>query len=424
MKQIRDAYDEIGKINDSITFDTPKHRRNDPEYENLMGALHRESNNFRKDMSRVMKQIGSLEKQNKTSNHDDGDDGEVDPESVNIDEQITALREKADEIWEKCKHHSTETHYSHYVQLQLGCAPFYKALAKFLQPQSKRPHGPLEFTFNNGLEYIGGGKFNAEHGGFEQTNGKAMNSLERFDDIATACEVTYPEGHRLHDQVKAYFAKFRVLAAKLFALTKLMKSQKKIDPADMDYKVIEVMLAWNDTFPGKAYFNKLHFVMVHLPEFVHRYHICGRASGESHESVHCMINRMKDAVKRMASVTQMFKTLYARCTSNLKPGIAERNAKVAAKMSGPSRGGEYKNRGTGTKLLDEVETVCSIFGDKVMVAEEEFTNLVWGGRIHSKFVDIFLIAKAGKVPDEWATGFAQSRLFSVAKLEQSQYTPY
>eukprot|EP00579_Thalassiosira_antarctica_P023502 CAMPEP_0201978894 /NCGR_PEP_ID=MMETSP0904-20121228/65555_1 /ASSEMBLY_ACC=CAM_ASM_000553 /TAXON_ID=420261 /ORGANISM="Thalassiosira antarctica, Strain CCMP982" /LENGTH=110 /DNA_ID=CAMNT_0048530711 /DNA_START=276 /DNA_END=605 /DNA_ORIENTATION=+ len=110
-----------------------------------------------------------------------------------------------------------------------------------------------------------------------------------------------------------------------------MKSQKKIDPADMDYKVIEVVLAWNDTFPGKEYFNMLHFVMAHLPAFVHRYHICGRASGESHESVHCMINRMKDAVKRMTSVTKMYRTLYVRCTSNLKPGIAERDVKVTTK---------------------------------------------------------------------------------------------
>ena len=61
-----------------------------------------------------------------------------------------------------------------------------------------------------------------------------------------------------------------------------MKSQKRLDPDNFDIKVIDVMLAWNDAFPGDSYFNKLHFVMVHLPEFVHLYHICGRASGESH----------------------------------------------------------------------------------------------------------------------------------------------
>ena len=123
--------------------------------------------------------------------------------------------------------------------------------------------------------------------------------------------------------MKELFANFRVVAGKLYALATLMKSQKRLDPENFYIKVIDVMLAWNDAFPGDSYFNKLHFVMVHLTEFVHLYHICGRASGERRESVHCQINKRKEAMIRTSSTKKMQATLYARSTANLKPGITE-----------------------------------------------------------------------------------------------------
>ena len=71
MKRMQDAYIEVGKINDAIAFETPKNRKNDPEYNNLMLALHRESIQFRHDMRKVMKQIKLLENSIRKSNSDD-----------------------------------------------------------------------------------------------------------------------------------------------------------------------------------------------------------------------------------------------------------------------------------------------------------------------------------------------------------------
>jgi len=140
-----------------------------------------------------------------------------------------------------------------------------------------------------------------------------------------------------------------------------MKSQRRQIPQEFDDKVIDTILSWNETFPGDSYFNKLHFVMAHLPVFVSFYHICGRASAESHESVHARMSRMKDAVSRMASTEKKYQTLFARITSNLKPGMAERDKKVTTKQTGKKRG-QYNHKCT-TKLQDEVETDCSVFAD-------------------------------------------------------------
>ena len=80
IKHMQVAYVEVGKINDAITFKTPK------EYNNLMLALHRESIQFHHDMRKVMKQIKLLGNQNRRSNSDDDEVEEDDVLSVNIDE--------------------------------------------------------------------------------------------------------------------------------------------------------------------------------------------------------------------------------------------------------------------------------------------------------------------------------------------------
>ena len=114
----------------------------------------------------------------------------------------------------------------------------------------------------NAIRYIDGGQYNSEHGGYEQTNGKASNSLKTLpvSVIAAACEATYDESNgstnNIHSKVKEH-------------------------------------------------------------------HICGRASGESHESVHCQINKRKEAMIGTSSTEKMQATLYARSTANLKPGITE-----------------------------------------------------------------------------------------------------
>ena len=61
---------------------------------------------------------------------------------------------------------------------------------------------------------------------------------------------------------------YEKLAEKLYALAVIMKSQAKIDPDEFDNTVLDFILVWNKVFPEVPYFNKLHFIMIHYPEFV------------------------------------------------------------------------------------------------------------------------------------------------------------
>mmetsp|Transcript_26556 Transcript_26556/g.57055 ORF Transcript_26556/g.57055 Transcript_26556/m.57055 type:complete len:385 (+) Transcript_26556:55-1209(+) len=108
----------------------------------------------------------------------------------------------------------------------------------------------------------------------------------------------------------------------------------------------------------------------------------GRVSAESHESVHTMMAKSKEAMKRMASTKQKYRTLFARATANSS----------------------------------------SIFSSTETVNGEEYLVLFGGqGRIHSKYRDQFLYVKTGRAPDDWVDGFLQTELLSEAKLEQAKH---
>jgi len=400
-------------------------RVGDPTHVNLLASLHREHTAFRVKIKALYNRIKELEEQKKASasEGDEADDGEAEVDEDAFDEindQIDELREQANDLWEQCKTHAVDSKYSHYVGLSIGLLSFSKAITKFLHKKSKRARGKLEHAFNNALQYLGGGAFNAEHGGYEQTTGRAMNTLKNFDDIASVCENTYPAEHALHNTVKADFAKYREVAKKLYILTCKMKSQSRLDSEEFDDAVIDTIVAWNAAFPDEPYFNKLHFIMCHLPEFVRRYRMCGRASAESHESAHAMIHRLKNSVKRLPSTNKRGELLFARTTANLKPGMARRERKIREKQTGIARGKYNTNK--ETKRQDNVDFEASIFGDEVTVGNDTFVELVSGGRIHAQLKDVFLIVKAGKVPDDWVAGIEQTNLLSAAKLEQAKYS--
>ena len=47
-----------------------------------------------------------------------------------------------------------------------------------------------------------------------------------------------------------------------------MKSQTKNDPNYIKDLLYEFLVAWEDAFPNKNTFNKLHFLLYHLPGYV------------------------------------------------------------------------------------------------------------------------------------------------------------
>lgn len=102
----------------------------------------------------------------------------------------------------------------------------------------------------------------------------------------------------------------------------------------MDAYVLNFIIEWDKVFPHVPYFNKLHDIVMHVPEFVNLWGCLGRLSEESHESVHALLQRHKNCLKRMPSDHAMFKTLFARSIVGLKDGVANHAHVIKDKMTG------------------------------------------------------------------------------------------
>jgi hypothetical protein len=130
--------------------------------------------------------------------------------------------------------------------------------------------------FDYALQTIGGGSFSAEHGGREQTNGKAMISIENFDEIMDVLIYSLSdEPEEEHIIVKLEL--FKTAGKSLFVLAKLMKQQTKLDPVEFNRATAWFLLNLEAAFPNTVYYNKLHFLASHVTEFVERYHCYGLA---------------------------------------------------------------------------------------------------------------------------------------------------
>ena len=95
-----------------------------------------------------------------------------------------------------------------------------------------------------------------------------MNALEKFDSVAQACMNTYGPSDPNYNKVQEMFHEFKKVAKVLFSLATYMKSQKKLCPYEMENRVLDFVIAFETTFPDVACFNKLHFIMMHVPECV------------------------------------------------------------------------------------------------------------------------------------------------------------
>ena len=248
------------------------------------------------------------------------------------------------------------------------------------------------------------------------------NALKHFESIARTVVAACGD-LSIRAEVEARFDEFKDLAHVAYALMKMIKSQDKLDPDEFDRTALKFILKWEKVFPNVDCFNKLHFIIEHYPDFIRRYHMCGRKSAESHESVHTLLSKLKEAVKRMTSTEKMFNTIFSRSMADLKPGVAERREEVANKRGVGKKRGRYNTSRT-SRRQDEVEFSTTIFGNSVEVEgeSEDFVELIGvEGRIHAKFKREYLFVKTARAPDEWVQGFIDLNTFSAVKIEEAKY---
>ena len=427
MQKMHDVKKEVENMLDELDI-KKKMVGNDDRLESILAPLHRESLKIRNEMTNALDRAKKLEllklQYEDLDSHDlDEDESREVRESGNeIQKQIEEQLNHYDDLLEECKGHSDETGYGHYILLRKGLITFYTGLVQFLSGSSKKPQGKLEFVFNNALEHIGGGKFSAENGGFDQTNGRAMNTLEKFNEVADVCVLSY-ESDPKHEEIEKMFKDFKELASHLFELTTYMKSQKKRNADSLVERLVKFLAKYEELFPNESCYNKLHFVMWHVVEFVDRWETCGRLSAESHESIHTAFEKAKSAVCKMSSTSKRFSTLFARMTLDLKGNIAGLKKTVLEKTTGKARG-KYKTN-YANKRQDNVDFVASTFDKTITYEGEEYIILPCdGGLIEKVHLHQFVYVTTGRAPDDWVQCFADSKLLSDAKKEEAKYATY
>jgi len=100
----------------------------------------------------------------------------------------------------------------------------------------------------------------------------------------------------MHAWLKVQFEKITAVARILFKIMVFMKSQTKRDPDYSEDLLYKFSVAWEDAFPEKNTFNKLHFLLYHLPEYVKFWKKLGIVNEESFEALHAKLCLVKGDV--------------------------------------------------------------------------------------------------------------------------------
>jgi hypothetical protein len=312
-----------------------------------------------------------------------------------------------------------EAGYTDSTLLRKGLDSLLPQLEKYLDKKSKKARGPAEFTYNKAQEVMGGVRFRAEHSGFELSNHDGIKVLEKTDVIAAIVEKTYPDDTERRKEVKDAMRIFKRFGKCLLPLSKLMKSQERIDgegQKKFQTFVVEYTKAWRQEFPGKTVFNKLHH-MLHLIEFIKEWEFLGRVSEEGFEAFHPFLAKLLKDLKAMPCTQARVKTASQRFSVRFLPTVQAIDKTLTSK--GAKRG-PYKSKDSVTRENESLSIVSPDNSDSGV--PDGLTRLTTGEYLKEEWIPVAEFVMAGRVPVEWKSAFADAHLGSVMSMKAEYCT--
>ena len=174
-------------------------------------------------------------------------------------------------------------------------------------------------------------------------------------------------------------------------------------------------LAFDNAFPDKDAFNKLHFLISHMPTFAAVWEMIGIVNEESFEAFHARLAKVKDQLKYIPSHLKRVETINARMQCLLKEEIMELTVELESATAGKKTGPQTRKR----KLQgDVVSHVSNTFPEKT-VDGVEFMMLPCGTLIKKEWKDIYLWFSSCKAPQSWIDAFNASSPLSLSGLKQT-----
>ncbi len=148
---------------------------------------------------------------------------------------------------------------------------------------------------------------------------------------------------------------FKKAGSSLYTLTKLMKQQDKLDPDKFIDAVAQFLIDLEIPFLGYKYYNKLHFLSLHVIEFVIEYHWYGRLSVEGHKSQHARTRKSMELLRHMETNNDSrFGKHMSRQMLGLNSDVVQQKGKL---LNAGKEPGKY-NVALKSVVLSTCEVTC------------------------------------------------------------------
>ena len=329
-----------------------------------------------------------------------------------------ALQSRSEELLQTRSDHAKTSSYGIMLMRLQGLMKLLDLLNKYAKPDSKRPKGQASWGLLKALEKDGRGKFMAHFSGLEMTNRAGMTAMENFDKVSNRVKNMYatdpnsttppsPQDLEMHRWLNEKFSKYERVSKKLFELLTFLKSQEKKSAEECREVIYQFSLAFDDAFPDKDAFNKLHFLICHTPTFVELWGMLGVVNEESFESFHSRLARVKDLLKHIPGDQHRVEVINARMQCLLKKDVMDGTMKVEAATTGIKTGPQTRKR----KVVSNAsEHILDKFEEKT-IDGVEFIELPCGALMRKEWMDIYLWFSSRKAPQSWIDAFNASSPF-------------
>ena len=158
--------------------------------------------------------------------------------------------------------------------------------------------------------------------------------------------------------------------------------------------------------------------MAHVHEFIQRYGMYGRASAESFESLHVLIEMLKQLCKSQ-SASQRIASANAKAQSMCKAEIRSANKAINESRKGKPRGPYNIDRSS----VDNSDKFQRPAYSTITVGGEDFIEVMQGKqRIPKKWLELYNLLMHNLAPEEWAATFQNACQLTTEMKQKLSYT--
>lgn len=247
--------------------------------------------------------------------------------------------------------------------------------------------------------------------------------LAVWDKVVAAVVSAYSEDDAtstsLRTKIRKLMERTKFIAAPLFHISKVLKSQKKVDSdtlKSLEIALVRHSVAWRLVFKNKGVFFKLHHLEAHVRDFIVLHGFFGVISEEAFEAFHPLVARVMNNLKPMVSMKQRVRTTFHHLSVGLNQKVQAVLTEVRAKTKGKKRG-TYKTK-AAPRASQDMDLVSSVLEED---STGEFLVLADNSMICKEWLEVYNMVANNKVPAAWSRVFEEDDSLGNVKREEAKF---